>query len=76
MTETKREIWPKEKGKKKKKTHRSSVGRERIAHDIRITGHSRLPSKAIRAISIDRPREVWMINGLIGSKSHCYNFPY
>ena len=39
-----------------------------IAHDIRITGHGTLSSKAIRAISIDRPREMWKVNELIGNR--------
>ena len=41
---------------------------EGIAHDIRITRHGTLSSKAIRAISIDRPREMWRVNGLTGSR--------
>ena len=69
MTKTKREIWQKEKGHKEiKKTHRSSVRRERIAHDISIMGHGMLSSKAIWAISIDHPREVWRINWIIDSR--------
>jgi len=39
VTKTKRKIWQQEKGQKRKRTHRSSVGKERIAHDIRIIGH-------------------------------------
>jgi len=39
-----------------------------ITYDIRITGHGMLPSKAIRAISIDRPREMWRVNELTGSR--------
>ena len=75
MTETKREIWQKEKGQREKRTHRSSVGKERIAHDIRITGHSTLLSKAIRTTSIDRPKEVRRINGLTSSRSPLLQFP-
>ena len=30
--------------------------------------HDTLLSKSIRAISIDCPREMWRVNGLIGSK--------
>ena len=43
---------------KRERTHHSSVGMEKIAHDIRITGHDKLPSKTVKAISIDRPREM------------------
>ena len=43
------------------------VGRKRINHEIGIMGHDTLLSKAIRAISIDRPREMWMVNKLTGS---------
>ena len=43
---------------KRERTHHPSVGREKIAHDIRITGHDKLPSKTVKAISIDRPREM------------------
>ena len=75
LTETKREIWKQKKGQKEKRTHHSSVGKERIAHDIRITGHSMLPIKAIQAISIDHPREVWRINGLTGSRFLLLQFP-
>ena len=39
-----------------------------IARDIRITRHDTLSSKAIKAISIDRPREMWKVNELIGNK--------
>ena len=50
------------------RTHRPSVRRKRITHYIRITGHSTLPSKAIRTISIDRPRGMWRINGFTSNK--------
>ena len=63
------------KGRKEKRTHRSSVGRERITHAIRITGHNTLSSKAIRALSIDCPREMWRVNGLTGSRSPLLQFP-
>ena len=63
------------KERKEKRTHRSSVGRERIAHTIRITGHNTLSSKAIRALSIDCPREMWRVNGLTGSRSPLLQFP-
>ena len=39
-----------------------------ITYDIRVTGHGMLLSKAIRAISIDRPREMWRVNELTGSR--------
>ena len=51
-----------------------SVGRERITHKIRVLGHDTLPSKAIQAISINLPRNMWRINGLIGSKSSLLKF--
>jgi len=38
LNETKREIWQKEKGKKEKRTHRSSVGREKIGQGSPIIG--------------------------------------
>ena len=57
------------------RTHRPGVGRKGITYYIRITGHNILPSKAIRTISIDRPREIWRINGLTGAGSSSYNFP-
>ena len=46
-----------------------------IAHDIRVTGHDTFPSKAIHAISIDCPRDMWRINGLTGSRSPLLQFP-
>ena len=46
-----------------------------IAHDIRVTGHNTFPSKAIHAISIDYPRDMWRINGLIGSRSPLLQSP-
>ena len=48
----------KKKEQKEERTHYSSVGRDRIAPDIGITGHDTIPSKTIRAISIDHPRDV------------------
>ena len=75
MTEIKREKWKKEKEQREGRTHRSGVGRKRIAHDIRITGHNTLPSKAIKAISIDHPREMWRVNQLTGNNSFYYSFP-
>ena len=64
MTEIKREKWKKEKEQREGRSHRSGVGRKRIAYDIRIIGHNMLLSKAIRAISIDHPREMWRVNEL------------
>ena len=75
MTKTKKEIWQKEKGQKEKRTDHLSVRKENIAYDIRITGHGTLPNKAIRDISIDRPREVWRINGLTNSRFLLLQFP-
>ena len=75
MTEIKREKWKKEKEQREGRSHRSGVGRKRIAHDIRIIGHNMLLSKAIRAISIDHPREMWRVNQLTSSNSSCYSFP-
>ena len=63
------------KQRKEKRTHCSSVGRERIAHAIRITGHNTLWSKAIKALSIDCPREMRRANGLTGSRSPLLQFP-
>ena len=63
------------KERKEKRTHRSSVGRERIAHAIRITRHNTLSSKAIKALSIDCPREMRRVNGLTGSRSPLLQFP-
>ena len=51
-----------------------SVGRERIAYDIRIARHDTLLSKAIWAISIDRPRDMWRINGFTSSRSPLLQF--
>ena len=65
----------KERGQKEERTHRLSVGRERIAHAIRITGHNTLSSKAIKALSIDCPREMRRANGLTGSRSPLLQFP-
>ena len=68
VIETKRENWQKEKEQKEERTHRPSVGREKIAHDIKIMGHNTLSSKAIRVIVIDHPRKVWRVNKLTGSR--------
>ena len=37
-------------------------------------GHNTLPSKAIQAISIDRPRDMWRINGFTSSWSPLLQF--
>ena len=68
MTKTKRENWQKEKEQREERTHHLSVGREMIAHDIRITRHNALLSKAIQAICIDRLRKVWKVNELTGNR--------
>ena len=48
-----------ERGKKnERRTHHSGVWRKRVAHNIEITGHDALSSKAITAVSINRPREM------------------
>ena len=60
---------------REERTHCSSVGRERIAHDIRITRHDTLPSKAIHVISIDHPRDMWRIDGLASDRSPILQFP-
>jgi len=75
VTETKIEISQKEKGQREERTHRSSVRREKIAHDIRIIGHNMLPNEAIQVISINRPRKMWRINGLAGRRSPLLQFP-
>ena len=48
---------------------------EGIAHDIRITRHGTLSSKAIRAISIDCPGEMWRVNWLTASRYPLLQFP-
>ena len=68
MTKPEREKWQKEKEQREGRTHRSGVGRKKIAHDIRVTGHDTLPSKAIRAISIGHLREMWRVNKLTNSR--------
>ena len=50
------------------------VGRKRINHEIGIMGHDTLLSKAIRAISIDCPREMWKVNELAGSRFFLLQF--
>ena len=47
----------KKKNGKGEGTYRLNVGRERIAHDIRITSDT-LPSKTIRTINVNCPREM------------------
>ena len=56
------------KKKRERRTHRPGVWRKRVAYNIGIMGHDTLPSKTIRAVSIDRPREMWRINWLISNK--------
>ena len=75
VTEAKREIWQIEKGQKEERNHCSSVGKEMTAHDIRVAGHNTLLNKAIRAIGINRPRDIWRIIGLTGSRSPLLQFP-
>ena len=57
MTETRKETAKKEK-QKEERTHCSSVGKERIAHDIGIMGHNMLPIKAIHFIGINYLRDM------------------
>ena len=57
MTKTKGDEW-KRRRLKEERTYQLSVGRERIACDIRITGQGMLLSKAIKTIRIDHPREM------------------
>ena len=52
----------KKKEQMEKRTHRLGVSRKRVAYNIKIMRHGVLPRKAIRAISIDCLREMWMIN--------------
>ena len=51
-----------EREQEEKRTHHLGVSRKRVAHNIKITSHGVLPRKAIRAVSIDCLREMWMIN--------------
>ena len=74
MTETKEGIGKKEKEKREERSHYSSVGRKKIAHDIRITRHDSLPSKVIQAIGINRPRKVWRVNELADSRPPLLQF--
>ena len=41
---------------------------KKVAYNIGIMGHDTLPSKTIRAVSIDRPREMWKVNELTCSR--------
>jgi len=66
---TQEEKFGKERRQREERTHRLSDGWERITHDIRVARHDTLLSKAIRAISIDRLRDMRRINGLTGSRS-------
>ena len=75
MIEPEKEKWQKKKrnGKKKRgqrerKTYCLGVWRKRVAHNIGIIGHNTLPSKIIRAISINCSREMWRVNELTGSR--------
>ena len=48
--------------KKWKRTHRPYAVQKRITHDICITRHKTLPSKTVKAISIDFPRQMRRVN--------------
>ena len=50
------------KKKKLKRTHRPCAIQKRIAHDIYVARHETLPSKAIKAISIDCSRKMRKVN--------------
>ena len=52
----------KKKEQMEKRTHCLGVSRKRVAHNIKIMRHGVLPRKAIRAVSIDHSREMWMVN--------------
>ena len=73
MTEPKREKLQKEKEQREGRTYRLSVRRERIAHDIRVTEHNTLMSKAIQAICIDCLRR-GRIDGLTSNRSPLLQF--
>ena len=68
MTKPKREKWQKEKEQRERRTPCPGVRRKMIAHDLRITEHGTLLSKAIRVVSIDRPRKMWKADELTGSR--------
>ena len=63
---TKKREMTKEKEQSERRTHRLSVRRKMIAHDIGIMGHDVLPSDAIKTVSLNRPREMWRFNELTG----------
>ena len=52
-----------------KRTHRPRAIEKRVAHDICITANRALPSKAIRVVGIDWPRQMRRINKSTGSKA-------
>ena len=52
----------KKKEQMEKRTHRLGVLRKMVAYNIKIMRQGGLPRKAIRAVSIDRSREMWMVN--------------
>ena len=58
----------KEKEQRERRTHHSGVWRKMVAHNIGITGHGMLSSKAIKAISIHHPMEMRRISWLTSSK--------
>ena len=58
----------KKKEQRERRTHRPGVSRKRVAHNIRITGHDVLSSKANKVVSINHPREMWRIKWLTSSR--------
>ena len=58
----------KKKEQRERRTHHPGVWRKRVAHNIGITRHDMLSSKAIRAVSVDCPKQMWRINWLTGNK--------
>ena len=53
----------KQRKKKWKRTHCLCAFQKRVTHEIGITRHETLPSKTIRVVSIDLPRQMRRVNG-------------
>ena len=64
-----RRVKKKKELEKRERTHCPSVRRERIAQDIRITGHN-----TVKSISINHPKEIWRVNGLTDNRLHLLQF--
>ena len=58
----------KRKEQKERRTHYLAVRTKKVTHDIGITGHDMLPSKAITTINIDCPRELWKVTELTNNR--------